>query len=166
MKAHELFQHMPAATAAEIFEFLKAQDKDGYKAAIEGLANKRNLRAVFVTRKPAAERHAWMQAALSRPANDTVATHIVQAWLLRANTAMLCDFLAALEIAHDEDGTVEDLPACPPKEKIAAAVALLLGKYPPEAVAIYLHAFRDMDSTVQWPVLNEIIAETPALRFA
>ena len=62
------------------------------------------------------------------------------------------------------DGTVEDLPAAPPKEEIVAAVARLLGKYPAERVAVYLHAFRDMDSAIQWPDLDEILAEEPRLK--
>ena len=164
MRSHELFKQMSPARAAEIFLFLQKDQKPVYKAAIQGLANQRNLRGVFVERKPPNERHPWMQAALSRPLSDTLATHLIQAWLLGAHKPMLCDFLDALEIEHDEDGTVEVLPPAPPKEKIAAAVELLLGKYPPESVAIYLHAFRDMDSSIQWPSLNEILSEDPRLQ--
>ena len=152
--------------AAEIFGFMQREQKPVYKAAIQGLANQRNLRGVFIERKPPNERHPWMQAALRRPVSDALATHMVQGWLLAAQKEMLSDFLDALGIAHDDDGTVENLPECPPKEKISAAVAQLLKKYPAEAVAIYLHAFRDMDSTVQWPALNEILDEMPELQFA
>jgi hypothetical protein len=84
--------------------------------------------------------------------------------LLAANKQMLCDFLDAMEIKHDDDGTVEELPAAPPKEKVAVAVTQLLEKYPAESVAVYLHAFRDMDSAVQWPALDEILAEEPRLK--
>ncbi|HEX8077402.1 MAG TPA: hypothetical protein VF511_06270, partial [Chthoniobacterales bacterium] len=69
-----------------------------------------------------------------------------------------------MEISHDDDGTVAELPSSPPKEKIAAAVSRLLEKYPAEIVAVYLHAFRDMDSTVDWPALDEILAEEPGLK--
>ena len=164
MRTHELFQKMSPERAAEIFVYMHKEQKSVYKAAIQGLANQRNLRGVFIERKPPAERHAWMKTALSRPVSDTLATHLVQAWLLGANKPMLCDFLDALGIAHDEDGTVEELPSAPPKEKIAEAVEQLLGKYPPESVAIYLHAFRDMDSSIQWPPLNEILTEEPRLQ--
>src|SRR6478736_3184678 len=142
MKTHELFQRMSPAMAAEIFTFLQREQKPVYKAAIQGLANQRNLRSVFIERKLPNERHAWMQAALRRPLSDALATHLIQGWLLAGQKGMLCDFLDALGIAHEEDGTVENLPECPPKEKISVAVAQLLQKYPPEAVAIYLHAFR------------------------
>jgi hypothetical protein len=155
---------MSPVLAAQIFTFLQTEQKPVYKAAIQGLANQRNLRGVFVERKPPLERFPWMQGALSRSVSDSLASHLVQAWLLGANRPMLCDFLDGLEIKHEDDGTVEDLPAAPPKEKIAAAVARLLEKYPAETVAVYLHAFRDMDSTVQWPALDEILAEEPRLK--
>ena len=38
-----------------------------------------------------------MQAALARKMSDSVATHLLHAWLLGAKE-MLCDFLDALEI--------------------------------------------------------------------
>jgi hypothetical protein len=157
---------MSPAMAAEIFSYLHQEQKPVYKAAIQGLANQRNLRGVFVERKPRDERHAWMKNALGRPLSESLASHLLQGWLLGANKQMLNDFLDALEIKHEEDGTVEELPEAPAKEKLTSAIASLLGKYPAEAVAIYLHAFRDMDSTVQWPPLNELLEETPELRLA
>ena len=164
MRSHELFQKMSPALAAQVFTFLHEQQKPVYKAAIQGLANQRNLRGVFIERKPREERHTWMKAALSRPVSETLATHLLQAWLLGANKEMLNDFLDSLQITHDADGTVEELPACPSKQELASAVAVLLAKYPAEAVAVYLHAFRDMDSSVQWPALAELLQETPELR--
>jgi hypothetical protein len=155
---------MSPALAAEIFNFLQTEQKPVYKAAIQGLANQRNLRGVFIERKPPAERFPWMQAAFARKISDSLATHVLQAWLLGANKEMLCDFLDSMEIKHADDGTVDDLPATAPKEKIAAAAERLLEKYPAEKVAVYLHAFRDMDSAVQWPALDELLSEEPRLK--
>jgi hypothetical protein len=155
---------MSPRLAGQIFTFLQTEQKPVYKAAIQGLANQRNLRAVFVERKVPAERFMWMQGALGRSMSDAIASHLLQAWLFGANKQMLCDFLDGLQIQHDEDGTVEDLPAAPPKEKIATAVSSLLDKYSAETVAVYLHLFRDMDSAVQWPALYEILAEEPRLK--
>jgi hypothetical protein len=164
MKSHEIFQQISPGLAAEIFTFLQAEQKPVYKATIQGLANQRNLRGVFIERKPPAERFPWMQAAFGRKISDSLASHVLQAWLLGANKEMLCDFLEALEIKHADDGTVDELPAEVPKEKIATAVDRLLGKYRGENVAVYLHAFRDMDSTVQWPALDEILAQDGRLK--
>jgi hypothetical protein len=165
MKSHEIFQQMSPALAAEIFTFLQTEQKPVYKATIQGLANQRNLRSVFIERKPPAERFPWMQAAFTRKISDSLARHVLQAWLLGANKEMLCDFLDALQIKHADDGTVDELPPALPKEKIAAAAERLLGKYPAERVAVYLHAFREMDGGVPWPALDEILAAEPRLQF-
>jgi hypothetical protein len=105
-----------------------------------------------------------MQAAFGRKISDSLASHVLQAWLLGANKEMLCDFLDTLEIKHGDDGTVDELPAEMPKEKIASAVDGLLARYPAENVGVYLHAFRDMDSAVRWPALDEILSEEPRLK--
>jgi len=164
MRSHEIFQHMSPALAARIFTFLQTEQKPVYKAAIQGLANQRNLRGVFIERKPPAERYPWMQAAFGRKISDSLASHVLQTWLLGANKEMLCDFLDAMGITHAEDGTVDELPPTVAKEKITAAVQRLLEKYPAEPVAVYLHAFRDMDSAMQWPALDEVLSEEPRLK--
>ena len=164
MKSHEIFQHMSPALAAQVFTFLQTEQKPVYKAAIQGLANQRNLRGVFIERKPPAERFPWMQAAFARKISESLANHVLQAWLLGANKEMLCDFLDSLEIKHSEDGTVDDLPPELPNEKIAAAVERLLEKYPAESVTVYLHAFSEMDSTVKWRALDELLEQDPRLR--
>ena len=155
---------MSPALAARIFTFLQTDQKPVYKAAIQGLANQRNLRGVFIERKPPAERYPWMQAAFGRKISDSLASHVLQTWLLGANKEMLCDFLDAMEIKHAEDGTVDELPPTVAKEKITAAVQRLLEKYPAEPVAVYLYAFRDMDSAMQWPALDEVLSEEPRLK--
>ena len=164
MKSHELFDQMSPALAAEIFTYLNQEQKPVLKAAIQGLANQRKLRAVFVERKPPHERAVWLQGALSRKISDTLAAHLLQAWLLGAQKGMLCDFLDAVGIKRDDDGTVENLPDSPPKEKLVEAVDQLVAKYPPEAVAVYLRAFHDMDSEVSWEPLGEVLAEDERLK--
>ena len=164
MRSHEIFQRMSPTLAGQIFTFLQREQKPVYKAAVQGLASQRNLRRVFIERKPPAERFPWMQAALGRSISDSLASHLLQAWLLGANKQMLCDFLDGMEIKHEDDGTVEELPPAPPKDKIAAAITPLLEKYPAETVAVYLHAFRDMDSAVRWPALDEILMEEARLK--
>ena len=164
MKSYEIFQRMSPDLAVEILGYLQKERTAIFKSVVSGLAGQRNLRIVFVERKPPAERYAWIKTALSRKAGDTLAANSLQAWLLGAQKPMLCDFLDSLGINHDEDGTVEKLPASPPKLELGASIDRLLVKYPAETVAVYLHAFHDMDSTVSWPALGEVLAEDERLR--
>lgn len=164
MKAHEIFRHMSPALAVEILSYLQKEETSIYKTVVQGLAQQRKLRAVFVERKPPNERYAWMQAALGRRVSDTLAAHLLQTWLLGACKPLLCNFLDSLGIAHDAGGTVEELPESPPKEKLREVITDLLTKFPTETVAVYLHAFQGMDDTTSWPPLGELLAEDDRLK--
>jgi len=148
---------MSAAVAGQIFGFLFEKEKPLYKATIDALVKKRNLRPVFIERKPREERFVWMKEALGRAVNDTVAAQLLQVWLTGAHSVMLCDFLDALGIAHDEKGMVESMPPAPAKEKIAAAVEMLFSKYDRGVVAVYLQVFQSFNDGGGWADLEEIM---------
>jgi len=157
---------MPAAVAWQIFGFLFEKEKPLYKATIEALAKKRNLRPVFVERKPREERFAWMKDALSKVVNDPVAAHLLQVWLVGAQSAVLCDFLDALGIKHDDNGTVESLPSAPAKEALAAAVDTLFAKHDAGIVAVYLHTFQALHEEGGWSTLAELLESDARLKLA
>ncbi|MCX6966816.1 MAG: hypothetical protein NTZ46_03385 [Verrucomicrobia bacterium] len=164
MAPHEIFSKMTPGVSAQIFSFLFEKEKPLYKATIDALAKKRNLRPVFIERKPRDERFAWLKDSLSRAVNDGVAAHLLQVWLIGTQSALLCDFLDALGIAHDENGTVEQLPPAPAKEQLAGAVETLLAKHDAEHVTIYLHSFQALHEEGGWPTLGEVLATDARLK--
>lgn len=164
LKPHEIFARMPAPVAAQLFGFLAENEKPLYQGTIDTLAKQRKLRPVFLERKPRAERHAWMRDVVGKKVNDSVAAHLLQIWLVRAHSKLLCDFLDGLGIAHDENGTIEQLPPAPEKAKLTAVVDGLLASHDPGVVAVYLHAFQALDDT-GWPTLGELLAEDARLGF-
>lgn len=164
MKAHEIFAHLPRERADEIFSYLLANDKPFYKASIESLAQQRKLRAVFILRKTPPERHAWMHDVLSKKLSNAISAHILQAWLVGGHPALLCDFLDALGIPHEENGTVDKLPPPPEKETLRKAVDVIVEKHGQPLAAIYLQCFQALEDT-GWTVLDEMLAEDERLRF-
>ena len=62
MKSHELFQQMSPAQASQILSYLQKERAPVFKSVIHTLAEQRKLRAVFIERKPPAERYAWLKA--------------------------------------------------------------------------------------------------------
>jgi len=154
---------MPVATAHELFSFVFEKEKPLYRATIESLATQRKLRPVFVERKPRNERFTWMQEALARKTSETVAAHLLQIWLVGAHGKLLCEFLDGLGIKHDENGTIEELPAAPKKEALRKVIDTLLASHDRAIVAVYLHAFQALDEK-GWPSLDEVLAEDPRLK--
>ena len=161
--ANDIFTRMPPAVAAQLFAHLHEKEKPLYKATIDTLAKQRNLRPVFIERKPREERFAWMREMVAKKQNETVAAHLLQIWFVGAHSKLLCDFLDALGIAHDENGTIEDMPPAPSKEALAKAIDDCFSKHDPKVVAVYLNAFQALDDD-GWPTLAELLAENPRLR--
>lgn len=146
---------MSPALAGEILSFAFESEKPTYKATLAAVAQARHLRPVFLERQPRDQRHAMMLSALTKPALDMAAGTLIRAWLVKKHQAMLVDFLNALDIPN-ENGVVEDLPAGVDDAKLKSAVETLLSKYPPEAVAVYLNAFNDMNEA-NWLNLKALL---------
>jgi hypothetical protein len=162
LTSHELLGFMSPALALEILTYAYESDKPLYRATLGAVAEARKLRPVFLERQPRPQRHAAMLATLARPSLEMVTANLIRTWLLKKHKQMLTDFLDALGIAHQE-GVVEDLPAEMDDAKVRAAVDGLLAKHPPEAVAVYLHAFNEMNE-VEWPSLKTMLESDPRLQ--
>src|SRR6185295_404816 len=155
LKSHELLGFMSPTLANDIIAFTFESDKPTYKAALQAVANARHLRPVFLERQPKPQRNATMLATLTRPNLDLAAGTLIRAWLVKKHQAMLMDFLNALGIENKE-GVVDDLPETMDDAKLKAAVDALLAKHPPEAVAVYLNAFNDMNQA-NWANLKAML---------
>ena len=155
LKSHELLGFMSPDLANDILSYAFESDKPTYKAVLNGIAEARKVRPVFLERQARPQRHALMVATLSRPGLDQVASSLIRAWLVKKQQAMLVDFLNALEIPNKE-GVVDDLPKTVDDVKLKAAIENLLAKHPPEVVAVYLNAFNDMNEA-GWANLNTML---------
>ena len=160
---HEIFAKMPAPMAQGILAFLHENQKPLYRATLETLAKSRNLRPVFLEKKPRTEQHSWILTQLSRRSNDDTAAHLLQIWLVGAHKNLLCDFLDGFKIAHDENGTVEALPPAPAREDLVRVIDSLRSRYEPVLLAVYLNTFQSLDSD-GWPSLQELINEDTTLQ--
>jgi hypothetical protein len=162
LTSHELLGFMSPALAAEILAFSHESEKPTYHATLKAVAEARHLRPVFLERQPKTQRHAAMLSTLARPALEAIASTLIRTWLVKKHKSMLVDFLNALAIENSE-GVVEDLPASMDDAKLKPAIETLLAKYPHEAVAVYLHAFNDMNEA-NWANLKALLESDPRLQ--
>jgi hypothetical protein len=162
LTSHELFGFMSPALANDILNFAYESDKPTYKATLNAIAQARHLRPVFLERQPRAQRHVTMVSTLSRPGLDAVAGGLIRTWLVKEQKAMLVDFLNALGI-QNKDGVVDDLPAAVDDAKLKSAIEALLAKHSPEAVAVYLNAFNDMNEA-NWANLKTMLESDARLQ--
>ena len=162
LTSHELFGFMSPSLAGEILSFAYESDKPVYKNTLSGVAQALHVRPVYLERQPRAQRHLSMIQILSRSGLDAVAATLLRAWLLKKHKAMLVDFLNALDVKNEE-GVVDDLPVSMDDARLKSAIEVLLAKYPPETVAIYLNAFNDMNEA-NWANLKTALESDSRLQ--
>jgi hypothetical protein len=129
LAAHEMFAFMSPTLAREIVDQLHTHVRDTYRTTLHAVAEFRKVRPLFLERKPRADQYLSLIESLSRPKLELHAIAVLQTWLLKCESALLADFLNALEIKH-ENGAVDDLPSTMDDAKLAAAVEGLLSKHP------------------------------------
>ncbi len=157
-----MFGALSPALASEILEFTFANDKPLYRATLEAVAQSRKLRPVFLERQPRAERHAAVISALGRPPLGLAGDTLIRNWLVKQQTALLTDFLDALNIPH-EKGVLQDVPPSVEDATLQSAIEGLLARHPREIVALYLHAFQQMNEG-GWANLDAHLQTDPRLR--
>lgn len=162
LAAHEIFAFMSPPLALQIIEQAHEHDRDGYRNLVKAVAEFRRVRPLFLERQPRAERHKHVAESLARAKLELQAIGLLQSWLLKAQSAMLADFLNALEIKH-ENGAVDSLPESAEDAKLNPAIEALLAKYPRETVAVYLRAFNDL-SHADWKNLAALLDNDPRLQ--
>jgi hypothetical protein len=162
LAAHEMFAFMSPDLAREIVDQLHTGERDAYRSTLHAVAAFRKVRPFYLERKPRVEQHLAIVESLSRPKLELNAIATLQTWLMKSQSAMLTDFLNALEIKH-ENGAVDDLPPTMDDEKLTAAIEGILAKYPAEKVALYLRAFHDL-SKANWPTLGKLLESDPRLQ--
>jgi hypothetical protein len=153
---------MSPALANDIIAFTFENEKPTYRATLNAVAESRHVRGVFLERQPKGQRHATMISSLAKPNLELAAGNLIRIWLLKKYKGMLVDFLNALEIKN-EDGVVDNLPESMDDAKLKGAIDILLAKYPPEAVAVYLNAFNDMNEA-NWANLKALLEGDPRLQ--
>ena len=162
MAPHRMFGAVSPALASGILEFTFANDKPLYRATLEAVAQSRKLRPVFLERQPRAERHAAVISALGRPPLGLAGDTLIRNWLVKQQTALLTDFLDALNISH-EKGVLQDVPPSVEDATLQSAIEGLLARHPREIVALYLHAFQQMNEG-GWANLDAHLQTDPRLK--
>ena len=162
MQAHQIFQAIEEETADSVVQFIRENHRDVYKASMASLAIERKMRPVFIQKKPAASQISWIGKQLRVRGSNGIGEHLLQLWLLKAHRDLIIQFLGEMEIEHDGEGGVDDLPEKLDEGKLETAVDGLFEKFPPEVVTIYLHVFQ-MQTPEGWSELEDLLGKDERL---
>jgi hypothetical protein len=153
---HAIWPTLPPQLANDILLAVQKGNKKLYRTAVEIMAPRMGVRVPTLLEMPKAQRHAtWIQI-LARPEMEVLSFNLLSSWLIESQRPMLCAWLDALGIEHGENGCADNFPPQPDVAVIKKAVGVLVEKFDPQIVGVYLRTFNEIDET-QWPILDEIL---------
>ena len=160
---HAIWPTLPPQLANDILLAVQKGNKKLYRTAVEVMAPRMGVRVPTLLESPKAQRHAtWIQI-LGRPEMEVLSFNLLSAWLIETQRPMLCAWLDALGIEHGENGCADTFPPQPDAALLKKGVDVLLEKFPPQIVGVYLRTFNQIDET-RWPALDEILSAEPRLQ--
>jgi hypothetical protein len=153
---HTLWPTLPPQLAQDILLSVQKSNKKLYRTAVEVMAPRMGVRIPILLEMPKVQRHtAWIQI-LARPEMDVLSFNILTTWLIETQVPMLCAWLDALGIEHADNGCADTFPPQPEPALLKKGVDLLLEKFDPVIVGVYLRTFNQIDET-RWPALDEML---------
>jgi len=154
VKAHEIYQLLDPEMLHQMLNWFRDNERSVYQNALATVAGKRNLRPVFIQRKPLPEQYGWFERMLKLKPCDTIGEHLLQAWFLAGHQDLLAAFCDEMDIEHDGKGSVQgELPADLDTEKLDAAVDTLLESRDPRLITLYLRVF-NLQTAEGWPAIT------------
>ncbi|HUB65862.1 MAG TPA: hypothetical protein VL981_00085 [Candidatus Methylacidiphilales bacterium] len=160
---HTLWNAMPTRLALDILLAVQKSNKKLYRTAIEVMAPRMGMRIPKLLESPKVQRHSAWIPILARPEMEVLSFNILSSWLIETQRPMLCAWLDVLGIEHADNGCAETFPPQPDPAKLKEGVDLLLEKFDPVIVSVYLQSFNQIDET-QWPMLDEILRNDARLQ--
>jgi hypothetical protein len=157
LPTHTLWPQITPTLANDILLTVQKSNKKLYRTALEVMAPRMGIRVPILVEMPKARRHAtWIQI-LGRPEMEVLSFNLLSTWLIETQTPMLCAWLDSLGIAHGENGCADDFPPEPDAALLKKGVDVLLEKFDPAIVTVYLRSFNCIDET-HWAGLEEILS--------
>lgn len=160
---HTIWSTLPAQLANDILLSVQKGNKKLYRTALEVMAPRMGIRVPILIEMPKIQRHAtWIQI-LARPEMEVLSFNLLSAWLIDSQRPMLCAWLDALGIKHGVNGCADTFPLEPSADLLKKGVDVLLEKFDPQIVGVYLRTFNQIDET-RWTALDEILTTDKRLQ--
>lgn len=164
MATHLIWSQVTPADAHQILCDVQDNNKKVYRSALEILSQQMQKRVPIVIEMPKVERHALWQQILGHPLLENLSFNLLSTWLVEKQTPLLCAWLDAIQIPHDDDGFFSaDSIQEPSSEKISQAIDQVLSQHDRKNLSLYLRVFNQIEG-IQWKSLETLFENDPRLQ--
>ena len=157
MRSYQVFAAMTPERSVELLRALREDAPGVVEQAVAAAALAMKARPVYLKKQPFEKRAHAVRRALSRVAADPVASEVLAVYFLKSRNELLCEWLDALGLEHEEGVLEADAPDQPPKAELDKHVEAFLGDGSDADRSLLLSAFAAQDA-IDWPDLEARVA--------
>ena len=157
MRSYQIFASMTPERAVSLLQALDEAAPAMVQQAVAAAAIAMKARPVYLRKQPFEKRAHAVRRALARVASDPVAAEVLAVYFLKARNEILCEWLDALGLTHEEGVLEADAPPQPDAAELEKHIdAFLAAEDDPDRLLL-LAAFAAQES-IEWPHLEARIA--------
>ena len=157
MRSYQIFASMEPERAVSLLETLNEAAPAMVQQAVAAAAIAMKARPVYLRKQPFAKRAQAVRRALARVSADPVAAEVLAVYFLKARNELLCEWLDALGLEHEEGVLTADAPAEPPAKELEKKIDAFLAAADDPDRPLLLAAFAAQEA-IDWPLLEARIA--------
>jgi hypothetical protein len=158
MRSYQVFASMQPERAVALLRSLNETSPTVVEQAVAAAAFAMKARPVYLKKQPFEKRAHAVRRALARVASDPVAAEVLAVYFLKCRNELLCEWLDALGLKHEEGVLEADAPEQPAAAELEKkAKAFLAVASDDEDRPLLLAAFAAQDA-IDWPALEAQIA--------
>ena len=157
MRSYEVFAAMEPDHAVALLERLKETAPEIVEQAVAAAALAMKARPVYLRKQPFEKRAHAVRRALARVASEPVAAEVLAVYFLKARNELLCEWLDAVGLKHEEGVLEADAPDPPADAELRKRIDGFLGAADDPDRRLLLRAFAAQEA-IDWPILEAQVA--------
>jgi hypothetical protein len=158
MRSFQVFAAMTPDETESFFSKIKESAPGIFAQCLHAASAALKMRPAFMLKQPFAKQASAIRRALSRVAGNPLADETLAMYFLEVRSELLVEWLDTAGVSHEDGALTEDSPAEPDAEKLQAAVSTFRKAGDDADRELLLRAFA-AQASIDWPLLDELIAE-------
>jgi hypothetical protein len=158
VRSFQVFAAMSPEQAVSFFGRVKKEAPAYFTQSLHAASIALKSRPAFLLKQPFEKQVGSVRSALSRVSSNPLADETLAVYFLEVRKELLVEWLDTAKVAHDDGALEDDEPPQPEEASLREAITSFRTASEDADRELLLQAF-SAQSAVDWPVLDELIAE-------
>ncbi|MAG31896.1 MAG: hypothetical protein CL908_13490 [Deltaproteobacteria bacterium] len=156
MRPNQIFAAMSQEKCEQIMGKIQSESPEALQRTVAAAAQAMKFRPQYLMKQPFNKRVSSVRRALSRLSSNQLAEELLAVYFLKCRLPLLEEWLALMELEHEEGILQADEVPCPEADELAKKVETFRGGDDDDDRELLLHVFA-AQAAIDWPALDELL---------